>query len=419
MVRLEADMANEAAAQSDRQARELEARRLKSGATVDKPAVAPIVQAPLPPGHKYKYCAVCRKVGHGGHYSEVLLKRPDWRLRPSVKWFEDDMHNQYYCPAGNTLVDFSDELHFSRLAMYLKGRQCLENKAKLSLLVPHLLPETWYIHDMQWLDGHFPVDKKGDVFPWFVKEAEGNEGTFVECCLHASECMGFAKPGKNCVVQQHVDHLLYEGRKFHLRVYVLIICMEDGKTWNAYTYKDGYLNISPNQWVPGDISRDTQVVIYRSQRIGDWKPWGDVYPKCKASVVETVQQAVAQDQLQGRPGQKQFELASWDYMVDKHGNAILIEINMGPVLRDSHLDPECHDEDMITSAFEIIVPREDHPNIGEWDFAGEFIGKELVRAPDPGYAASIPADATKVIEDIEPITDDVVNDLAAFLDDLS
>lgn len=410
------DVAEEAAAQSDRQAIALAARREKSGYTVadDKVrAVAP-VHAPLPPGQIYKTCAVCRRVGHGSRYAEVLLRRPDWRLQPSVKWFEDDEHNQYYCPEGKVLVDFSDELNFSRLAMYLKGRQCLEDKGKLGLLVPHLMPETFHIHDRQWVGGVCPVDREGDILPWFVKEARGNEGTFVDCCKHASECMGFARPGVAYVVQQHAkDVLLYEGRKFHLRCQVLIICMEDGKTWNVYTYKDGYLNISPNQWVPGDTSRDTQVVIYRSQRIGDWEPWAYVYPKCKASVAEIVRQAVAQGKLEGRPGKKQFELASLDYFVDTHGEVILIEINMGPVLRDSTLDPELHDDDMINSAFEIIVPWEQPPNGGLWDFAGEFIGEE-----PPASAEVVPqAEAACVVE--EELDDQVVDDLTAFLDDLA
>ena len=65
-------------------------------------------------------------------------------------------------------------------------------------------------------------------------------------------------------------------------------------------------------------------------------------------------------ELEGRPGKKQFEIASLNSMVDTHGNVILLEINMGLVLRDSHLDPDLHDDDMITSAFEIVFPCRQH-----------------------------------------------------------
>lgn len=211
--------------------------------------------------------------------------------------------------------------------------------------------------------------------PWFVKEAEGNEGTYVEVCKHAADCIKFARPGINFVVQQHVkDALMYAGRKFHLRLYVLITCKGDGRTWRTYMYKGGYLNISPNPWVPEDISRDTQVVIYRSQRIADWEPWHDVYPKCAASMAEVVEKAVVQGKLEGRLGKEQFEIAGADYMVDTHGKVWLLELNMGPVLRDSYLDPENNDDKMLHEAFEIIIPRDHPPNMGQWDFLGEFIG---------------------------------------------
>jgi hypothetical protein len=190
-----------------------------------------------------------------------------------------------------------------------------------------------------------------------------------------------ARPGKNYVVQEHVkDAMMYEGRKFHLRLHALITCKDDGITWRVYTYKDGYLNISPNPWDPGDMSRNTQVVIFRSRRIADWEPWEEVYPKCRASMAE---KAVVQGKLEGRPNKEQFEICSSDYMVDTHGKVWLLEVNMGPVLRDSDLDPECHDDRMIREAFEIIYPREDPPAMGQWDFVGEFIGVPPSPAESP------------------------------------
>eukprot|EP00930_Biecheleria_cincta_P055391 TRINITY_DN41713_c0_g1_i1.p1 TRINITY_DN41713_c0_g1~~TRINITY_DN41713_c0_g1_i1.p1 ORF type:complete len:649 (+),score=93.12 TRINITY_DN41713_c0_g1_i1:71-2017(+) len=400
-TRSDADVAKEAARQSAREAEVLETRRAKNGVAIDAPAYSNI-QPPLAPGQKYKLCSVCRRIGHGTFYCEVLLRRPDWKLHPNTKWFESEDHIQYFCPEGNILVDFCDEMHFSRLCMFLKGRQCLENKARLGMLVPHLMPETFHIVDRQWVDGRCPVDREGeDALPWFVKEAEGNEGTFVECCDTVAQCMILARPGKNYVVQQHVrDQLLYEGRKFHLRLHALIICMEDGVTWRLYTYKDGYLNIAPNHWSPADVSRDTQVVIYRSRRIGDWEHWPNVYPKCKASFTEVVVKAVVQGKLEGRLGKKQFEIASMDYMVDTHGEVWLIECNMGPVLRDAYTDPELNDDAMVTSAFEIIVPHEDTPKPGQWDFAGEFIGPKPLSEDQPD----------------EVVQDEAVSDVMSFLD---
>jgi hypothetical protein len=346
-----------------------------------------------------------------------LLKRPDWQLRPCQKWFEDDEHNQYYCPQGNVLVDFCDEMHFSRIAMYLKGRQSLENKTLLALLAQNLMPETYHILNKQWVDGRCPVHDEVDALPWFVKEADRNEGTFVECCQLASGCMDLVSSVGAYIVQHHVrDALTFETRKFHIRLHVLIMCMEDGKTWTVFTYKDGYLNISPVQWDPGDISRDTQVVIYRSRRIGDWAPWADIYPKCKSSVVEVIERAVAQGKLEGRLGKKQFEIASCDYMVDTHGRAWLLEINMGPVLRDSHIDPELNDDAMIESAFDIIIPWEDPIDTGLWDFACEIVGEAPFPATSTDIASAPELPATNMEE---LINDTAVDAIMEFLDGLA
>lgn len=373
-MRSSTDVFKDAAAASDRQAAVLAARRQNSAAAQSE-VTEVAVQPALAPGQKMKTLSICRRVGHGSRYSGVLLLRPDWKLVVCEKWFMDDKQNQYYRPQHSILVDFSDEMHFSRMAMYIKGRQHLENKSHLAMLVPNLMPETFHIRDMQWLDNCSPKVQDGDTLPWFIKEAEGNEGTFVDCCPKADDCMKSARPGINYVVQEHVnDALMYEGRKFHLRLHMLITCKDDGMTWRAYTYKDGYLNISPNPWAPGDISRDTQVVIFRSQRIAAWEPWHDIYPRCRASMAEVLEKAVVQGKLEGRLGKEQFEICSSDYMVDTHGKVWLLEVNMGPVLRDSELDPECHDDQMIHDAFEIIYPREDLPNMGQWDFIGEFIG---------------------------------------------
>ena len=38
-----------------------------------------------------------------------------------------------------------------------------------------------------------------------------------------------------------------------LRFYNLLVGMDDGVTWRLYTYKDGYLSISPKPWSPTDL----------------------------------------------------------------------------------------------------------------------------------------------------------------------
>lgn len=339
----------------------------------------------------YYYCTNCKVGGHGQRFCEYLLQRSEWRVYPNQKWFEDEKHNEYHCPLGKRLVDFADESHFSRIAMYIKGRIWLEDKTKMWELVPDLMPETYVIEDRKWRDGRAPPsdDDEASSYPWFVKEADRNWGTSVQVCHKASQCMTLANPGAMYVVQQHIKDplLMDDGRKCHIKFYVLLVGLEDAVTWRLYTFKDGYLSISPNSWSPDDLSKETQVTIIRSERIGDWHHWPQVYPKCKAGVAEVVRRGVAQGKLEGRPSKRQFEILSSDFIVDTHGEVWLFEFNMSPVLKDPQDSPQTHDADMITAALEIVVPREGGDGPGDWDFAGEFVGQPPAPQPKAAEAA--------------------------------
>jgi len=359
--------------------------------------VAPEDGSPPPPAiggeDRYMYCTHCKVGGHGQRFAEYFLKRPNWRVYPQQKWFEDEKGNQFYCPLGKRLVDFADESHFSRLAMYIKGRIWLEDKTKMWELVPDLMPDTYVIDDQKWRNGKAPPsDEDSPSLPWFVKEADRNWGTSVQVCRRASQCMDLAKPGATYVVQQHIrDPLCMEdGRKCHIKFYVLLIGMEDAKTWRLYTFKDGYLSISPNRWSADDLSKDTQVTIIRTERIGSWPHWPGAYPKCKQGVAEVIRRGVQQGKLEGRPGKRQFEILSSDFIVDTRGDVWLFEFNMSPVLKDPRDSPMVHDGDMITAALDIVSPWE-HSSEGQWDFAGEFVGEPP--APGPPVKAAPPSPA--------------------------
>jgi len=322
------------------------------------------------------YCTNCKVGGHGQRFCEYLVQRPEWQVYPYQRWFEDEQHNEYHCPLGKRIVDFADESHFSRIAMYIKGRIWLEDKTKMYELVPDLMPETYVINDRKWVDGKEPTDADYPGLPWFVKEADRNWGTSVNVCGKASQCMDLAKPGALYVVQPHIkDPLLMEdGRKCHIKFYVLLMCLEDAVTWELYTFKDGYLSISPHAWSPDDLSKETQVTIIRTERIRGWPAWPTAYPKCKAGVAEVIKRGVAQGKLEGRPGKRQFEILSADFIVDTHDNVWLFEFNMSPVLKDPHDHPTNNDGDMIVHALDIVVPHEGG-SPGDWDFAGRFVGE--------------------------------------------
>jgi len=193
--------------------------------------------------------------------------------------------------------------------------------------------------------------------------------------------MDLAKPQGTYVVQRHIPKpLLYnDGEKCHIKFYNLLVGLADGVTWRLYTYKDGYLSISPKPWSNTDLSKETQVTIIRTKRINDWPHWNTVYPKCKDGVRQVIQRAAEQGKLEGR-NKIQFEIISADYIVTEDLDVYLLEFNTGPVLKDPEDSPEVHDAGMITGALHIVEPW-DQGDEDQWDFVFECKGQP----PKPGH----------------------------------
>jgi hypothetical protein len=335
-----------------------------------------VVGLPVAEGLKFKphqdrkifYCSDCKVGGHGQRFCNYLLKRPDWKIYPSEKWFEDAQGQVSHCPLGRRGVDFTDESYFSRIVMHIKGRIWLEDKRKLYEFVPDLMPPTYVIVDQQWVgDPPPPEGPEIEPMPWFVKETDRNWGTSVQCCQKPEECIGLTKEVGTYVVQRHIPKpLLYNnGEKCHIKFYNMLMCEADGMTWKLFCYKDGYLSISPKPWSPTDMSKEGQVTIIRTKRINDWPYWKEVYPKCAKGVATVIQRAVEQGKLEGR-NKIQFEIISADYIVTEDLDVYLLEFNTGPVLKDPDDSPDVHDAGMITGALHIVEPWE-NGDIDQWD----------------------------------------------------
>merc|ERR1719203_1109426 len=200
--------------------------------------------------------------------------------------------------------------------------------------------------------------------------------------------MDLAKPQGTYVVQRHIPKpLLYNnGEKRNIKIYTLLLFEADGDTWKLYTYKDGYLSISPKPWSPTDLSKETQVTIIRTKRINDWPHWSTVYPKCKKGVQTVIKRAAEQGKLEGR-NKLQFEIISADFIVTADLDVYLLEFNTGPVLKDPEDSPEVHDAGMVTGALHIIEPYEGGSE-DLWDFVAKCKGVP----PKPEDALAPPGD---------------------------
>ena len=339
----------------------------------------------------FHYASDCGRRGHGTRYIEILLERSDWKLYPTQIWYEDFVQGEYKCPLAKKVVDFCDEPNFSKISMYLSGREHLDEKDKVIKIAGRFMPKTFCLEEGKWVGEEPPFDDEEGATsaPWFIKEADKNlGGDAIVIVSKPSEIMGSIQRNKRYVVQQHIqDPLLTDdGRKAHLKFYILLIGEDDG-TWKLYTYKGALLSISPQPWSPTDLSQDTQVTIHRHPQAPSetegWKQhWESVYEKCKKGTFEVIEKAIISGKLKVR-SKKQFEVFSVDWMPDKHGNIWMFEFNMSPAVSQKEFDNPSqrderrdylmnHDYLMLKEALSIVLPFEDSQSPGQWNFTGDI-----------------------------------------------
>jgi nicotinamidase-related amidase len=351
-------------------------------------------------GQRVFHCTDCGRGGHGKRFIQFLLERPGWQSYPTQAWYQRGM-DEFFCTLGKKVVDFADEPEFSQLAMYLAGREWLDEKDKAVHVAGEFMPETFVFEQGRWAGGREPPadeEEHAAAASWFVKEADKNfGGDSVKLCRRPSEVAGLLKPEQSYVVQQHIrDPLLTaDGRKAHLKFYALLICEathQDDPTpmWTLYTYKSSHLCISTTEWSAASICPEAQVTIDRhvvpAHEAEAWKEhWPSTYSKCKAATAAVIRNAVARGRLKGRVGKRQFEVFTADWLPDSHGRVWLLEFNMSPAVCQQRFDDAAHrdarrdglmahDEAMMRDALGIALPWEGGAGLGLWDLAGEFTG---------------------------------------------
>ena len=341
----------------------------------------------------------CERRGHGSRFIKLLMERGGWRIYPNQIWYEDFVKGVFYCPLAKKEVDFCDEPEFSNVAMYLSGREWLDEKDKVIEFAGEYMPTTYCIDNGKWIGEREPPldDAPGAIDDpcWFIKEVDKNLGHLISIVSKPSEIMQHIRKDERYVIQQHIRKPLLtdDGRKTHLKFYVLLICEDDGVTWTLYTYKGALLSISPQPWSPTDLSHETQVTIHRHPEhpkdTEGWKQhWDTVYDKCKQGTAKIIKKAIASGKLKGRKNKKQFEVFSCDWMPDEDGHVWMFEFNMSPavaVASKGYDSPSRrgksrrqylieHDENMLRDALAIVMPYDSNDNReSEWDLAGTFV----------------------------------------------
>ena len=310
---------------------------------------------------------------------------------------------------------------FSVISMFLKGRDCLDDKGKLVKLARDYLPETYVIKgsDISTNNSQDSIDKlqSSASGPWFVKETNKNGGRAVMVCQTAEDAMALtSNPKEAYVIQRHVSNpSLFKdngGTKWHLKVYNLLACDANGNHWTLHCHNEPFLCVASKPWSANDLSPEAQITIRRTKRVRtcndnctnmnellsnsiplDSK---DIFQRCTTILSTVVQQAIENNELQGRNDKAQFEIFSADFMFDTDMNAYLIEFNFSPVLFDplsnqdlttkglqAYMkeyelfgeDAEINDHDMIKDAVSMIFYSNEafgKNHVGGWEYVATF-----------------------------------------------
>ena len=351
--------------------------------------------------------------GIGRWYCEILSERPSWRRYPAEKWFVTKKGTQLWSPLGKVYMDYTDQDVYSYCSSLVPGSEWISDKARLAKSlsdhggVPdgegrlHML-QTWYIHASKWSapptsDGSWDDASTGDAYAppgaveaeaaakdgvdpdpdssvWFLKETNRNyaAGTFV--CASAAACRMQAEPDKNYVVQRHYENpMLIDGKKFHIRAYLMCHSPAGSQRVQWYIYKNkeiygGNVAKGEKNWTPADLDRAAQITRDRSFSLGSWEHYDKVWGLIKKNIAPMLKHV----SIKLTPTAKAaWELFGIDIALTADWTMLFYEINSGPCVKPEN-KPFLHDlldialpfgydprrQDMAKKSFELLVDEE-------------------------------------------------------------
>ena len=329
--------------------------------------------------------------GIGRWYCEVLSERPAWRRYPAEKWFVTKKGTQLWAPLGKVYMDYADQDVYSYCSSVVPGSGWISDKARLAKsMTDHggvpktalaMLP-TWYVHNGRWSaaptpEGTWDAEKHGDDYAppgaveaeaeaaargkekqgagcqpepdshvWFLKETNRNyaAGTFVHAS--AAACRMAAEPGKNYVVQRHYeDPMLIDGKKFHIRVYLMAHTPAGSTRVQWYLYRNDGFNggnvaiAKEKDWTPMDVDRSCQITRDRTLPLREWEHYERVW----ALIGKNVSALLEHVSVKLTPNAKAaWELFGIDLALTNDWTMTCYEINSGPCIKLGN-KPMLHD----------------------------------------------------------------------------
>lgn len=195
----------------------------------------------------------------------------------------------------------------------------------------------------------------GPLNVWIVKPGTNSKGSGIQCMHRLREILHHCDSVTNRVVQKYIEKplLLFSGRKFDIRQWVLIQSIEPLK---VFMYNDCYLRLCNEPYDLGDLAN-------RQRHISNWAVnkmgknvqaggyieggcaplsilqdelvaitgnphyWAEVVlPQLERIILNTIR--AAQKSIVGRS--QCFELFGFDIMIDEFLNPWLLEVNLSP-----------------------------------------------------------------------------------------
>lgn len=281
---------------------------------------------------KYKYC-ICQPKKTKGilkyhtYYSPVIKKfleeSPDWSPTTNKKI-------SHFCdcnPAGKVKC---------RLAL----RAYIFDKVVLAQILRNtpVHPPTFIIRGGRIQDSRLSRFLKEDTTgqnKWFLKPAMSGGGQGIQVLSRLRDFPKYVKPFRQYVIQRGVPCVLYQGKKFDLRSYLLVVV--DEKKARVYLSKDSCLRISSYLYDDRKLDKGINVtnLCYQKHEKGEKNPYRNSlsmslwehYPQVFPRMLEAIREIGGQiDPYIVR--RKTVALLGCDFLVDPDLKPHFLEINV-------------------------------------------------------------------------------------------
>jgi hypothetical protein len=171
----------------------------------------------------------------------------------------------------------------------------------------------------------------------FTKQNFEHFGTGTRVYPSLATALAAAAEGAgDCVVQPHIERpLLIDRRKFHVRVYVLVVRRATHKGLEAWLHNGGTLALAAADWSPTVVDRAVQLSnpVSRDRPYWTW-PGRAVAHRAITANASRLLKALSVEVAAADPPYKRrdhFSLAGLDYMLTTDYRPWLLEVFNGPI----------------------------------------------------------------------------------------